>query len=219
MPFARAMTKGRWQPRALAVIMALVWQVLILAALDLGARPGAPLVWQPDAHSAISLPKESIIEDVAITTSANSVSRTARDLNASATVNDSTDRALKHAIARADRALAKDAGVAVAVPPLPAVTGDLPIRCEVHIHQDGRGQVQAIDFGVCTGDEAWQRDLLDRLEQAARLLRPSEGASVAPVTTLVFDTDSISPEILASQLMEPRALPTESHDASARVTR
>jgi hypothetical protein len=125
--------------------------------------------------------------------------------------------ALRIAISEVEAALAAGPDLNVAVPPMAAVTGNLPIRCEAHIHQDSRGQVQAIDFGACTGDQVWQRRLLERLQQAADLVRPKPGASVAPVKTIVFDSDSIAPEILATQLMEPAPISAERHDSASQV--
>jgi hypothetical protein len=213
----RRVAEARWQPRLLACITALVWQGLIIAALTSGTRPGAPLARKPDAHSAISLPQQSVIQDVAILPSISPIAEPKRPLDSPDIVSASNVRAPKVAISQADEALAAGTDLAVAPPFMPAVAGDLPIRCEVHIHQDSRGQVQAIDFGACNGDQHWQRSLLDRLQQAAGLVRPKQGASVAPVKTLVFEDDSISPEILATQLMEPVPSSAERQNPSTRI--
>jgi hypothetical protein len=213
----RTLTEGRWQPRVVACVTALVWQGLIIAALISGVRPGAPLIWKPDAHSAVPLPQQSVVQEVAILPSMSTNAEPTPPLSGPAVVRDSAVRALGLAVSQAEEALVAGTDLNVAAPPMPAVTGDLPIRCEVHIHQNSRGQVQAIDFGVCTGDQVWQRSLLDRLQQAAGLVHPKEGASRAPVKTIVFGSDSISPEILATQLMEPAPLTAEKHDPSTQA--
>jgi hypothetical protein len=81
--------------------------------------------------------------------------------------------------------------------------GSVVFHCEVHFHQNPQGQVQAIDFGTCTGDAAWQHSLIETLQRAAQLVSAREGASFPPVRTLVFDTDALSPDLLAEQLAEP----------------
>ena len=90
-----------------------------------------------------------------------------------------------------------------AAPSTASESGELRILCEVHIHQGHTGQVQAIDFGECTGDSVWQRSLLRSIQQAARLVSPTEEGEFPPVRTLVLDTASPSPEVLARQLSEP----------------
>jgi hypothetical protein len=84
-------------------------------------------------------------------------------------------------------------------------SGEVRILCEVHIHQGHTGEVQAVDFGVCTGDSVWQRSLLRSIQQAARLVSPMEGGEFPPVRTLLMDTASPSPAVLARQLSEPIA--------------
>ena len=81
-----------------------------------------------------------------------------------------------------------------------ALLGSVQIRCEVHVHQSLRGQVQAIDFGACTGDAEWQRTLIQSIERAAELVEPTPGVSFPPVRTFTVATDSLSPVLLARQL-------------------
>ena len=94
---------------------------------------------------------------------------------------------------------------AAAVRSVASETGEVRIVCEVHIHQGSAGVVQAVDFGVCTGDLEWQRSLLHSIQQAARLLTPAQNGEFPPVRTLMMDTASPSPEVLARQLSEPIA--------------
>jgi hypothetical protein len=81
-----------------------------------------------------------------------------------------------------------------------APLGSVQIRCEVHVHQSLHGQVQAIDFGACTGDAEWQRTLIQSIERAAELVEPTPGVSFPPVRTFTVETDSLSPVLLARQL-------------------
>ena len=78
--------------------------------------------------------------------------------------------------------------------------GRTGLRCEVHIHQNLTGQVQAIDFGECTGDRIWQHTLLQTIERAAQLVAPSLDTPFPPVRTLTVGTDNLSAVILAQQL-------------------
>ena len=91
---------------------------------------------------------------------------------------------------------------AVSAPTRSPQTGEQRIVCEVHIHQGHAGAVQAIDFGACNGDSAWQRSLLRSIQEAARLVSPMEEGEFPPVRTLLMDTASPSPEVLARQLSE-----------------
>lgn len=95
--------------------------------------------------------------------------------------------------------------VVAAAPNLTSKAGEVRILCEVHVHQGRAGDVQAVDLGECTGDEAWQRSLLRSIQQAARLISPTEAGEFPPVRTLYMDTHSPSPEVLARQLSEPVA--------------
>ena len=97
-----------------------------------------------------------------------------------------------------------DSSVASTSTPAPQ-SGEVRILCEVHIHQGRAGAVQAVDFGVCNGDSAWQRSLLRSIQQAARLVSPTEEGEFPPVRTLLLDTAALSPEVLARQLSEPIA--------------
>jgi hypothetical protein len=85
----------------------------------------------------------------------------------------------------------------------PAASGIVPIRCEVHIHQRGDGQVQAIDFGSCNGDAVWQQQVLRNFQRAAELVTLHADRSAATVRTLTLDTSAVAPEIIAAQLSEP----------------
>jgi hypothetical protein len=78
--------------------------------------------------------------------------------------------------------------------------GSVEIRCEVHIHQSPQGQVQAFDFGACTGDAEWQRSLIRLIERAAELVQPTAGVLFPPVRTFTVATASLSPLLLARQL-------------------
>lgn len=78
--------------------------------------------------------------------------------------------------------------------------GERGIRCEVHVHQSPQGRVEAIDFGTCTGDTAWQRSLIQSLQRAAELITPRAGNPFPPVRTFNLDTASISPLVLAQEL-------------------
>jgi hypothetical protein len=80
--------------------------------------------------------------------------------------------------------------------------GIVPVVCEIHIHQRGDGKVQAIDFGVCTGSTIWQQQLLRNLQRAAELVTPRADGSYETVRTLILDTNSVAPEVLAKQLSE-----------------
>jgi hypothetical protein len=87
------------------------------------------------------------------------------------------------------------------VPPsAAAISGQIGLRCEVHVHQGPRGQVQAIDFGECNGDAAWQRSLIQALQSAVELVSPTSDVVFKPVRTFIFSTDSISADVLAKQL-------------------
>jgi hypothetical protein len=76
------------------------------------------------------------------------------------------------------------------------------VRCEVHIHQDTQGQVQAIDLGPCTESAAWQHALLRRIIRAAALATPYPG-NRAPELTLTLNTNRISTLLLARVLSDP----------------
>jgi hypothetical protein len=82
----------------------------------------------------------------------------------------------------------------------PILAGRQQIQCEVHIHQSPTGQIQAIDFGRCLGDEQWQHALMRAIEHAANLIQPSAGATFPAVRTLTVMTDAPSATLLARQL-------------------
>jgi hypothetical protein len=79
--------------------------------------------------------------------------------------------------------------------------GTLGVRCEVHIHQDTQGHVQAIDLGRCTENAGWQRELLRSIVQAASMVTASSRAR-PPELTLTLTTNRISPPVLAHLLSE-----------------
>jgi len=89
-------------------------------------------------------------------------------------------------------------------PPLSAASrpGIGSARCEVHIHQDRQGRVQAIDLGQCTENAAWQTALLQSLILAAARVTPSSGVR-APELTLTLNTNRISAVLLARLLSDP----------------
>jgi hypothetical protein len=78
------------------------------------------------------------------------------------------------------------------------------VRCEVHIHQDAHGHLQAIDLGPCTESATWQHALLRRIIQAAALAVPSP-VNRAPELTLTVNTNRISTVLLARVLSDPAA--------------
>jgi hypothetical protein len=80
--------------------------------------------------------------------------------------------------------------------------GIAPVRCEVHIHQNAQGDVQAIDLGPCTENAAWQNALLRTIMQAAALATPSS-ATRPPELTLTLNTNRISADLLARVLSDP----------------
>lgn len=82
----------------------------------------------------------------------------------------------------------------------PVLAGLQQIQCEVHIHQSHTGQIQAIDFGRCLGDEQWQHALMRAIEHAANLIQPSAAATFPAVRTLTVMTDAPSATLLARQL-------------------
>lgn len=92
-------------------------------------------------------------------------------------------------------------------PPLRTTSraGIAGVRCEVHIHQNARGRVQAIDFGSCTEDAAWQHALLRTIIQAATLATPSS-AAYPPELTLTLTTNRLSAVLLARALSDRPAL-------------
>jgi hypothetical protein len=207
----RITTEGKWKARCAGLMAALVWHAVIIAALFLGARSGTSVLWKPDAHSADLLPPRSVITEVEIPLSRTSGTNQRRAPSGQVAQSKSAVHSLRLAEAQSENELRTTSESTVDAVSLPAVTGDVRIRCEVHIHQDVHGQVQAIDFGVCTGDQLWQRNLLEQLQQAARLIRPTENAVLAPVRTLLVDSDTIAPAILAAQLTEPAAASTKAN--------
>lgn len=76
------------------------------------------------------------------------------------------------------------------------------VRCEVHIHQDAHGHIQAVDLGPCTENAVWQQTLLRRIMQAAALTTPSTDPHF-PELTLTLSTNRISVAVLARVLSDP----------------
>jgi hypothetical protein len=109
--------------------------------------------------------------------------------------------------------------------PTPSITqpapapGRMGLRCEIHIHQSLAGQVQAIDFGECTGDAVWQRTLLQTVERAAQLVRPAPDVQFPPVRTLTVGTDNLSPIVLAQQLSSAEMFEMQTNSNIAEVSR
>jgi hypothetical protein len=80
--------------------------------------------------------------------------------------------------------------------------GDLRRSCEVHVHQNPHGAVQAVDFGECTPDDAWQKTILLAIQRSTALMKPSPLGVFPPVRTFRFESDAISTITLAEQLSE-----------------
>jgi hypothetical protein len=76
-------------------------------------------------------------------------------------------------------------------------------KCEVHIHQNARGQLEAFDFGDCTGDAEWQRTLQLALQQAGSLIDSSGEKSFPAVRTIMFRSDNLSVLAIANTLSAP----------------
>jgi hypothetical protein len=79
-------------------------------------------------------------------------------------------------------------------------SGDVRKHCEVHVHQDVHGAVQAVDFGECTPDDAWQKAILQAIQRSAALMKPSALGAFPPVRTFRFETEAISTTALAREL-------------------
>lgn len=87
----------------------------------------------------------------------------------------------------------------------PGIAG---VRCEVHIHQNAYGHIQAVDLGPCTENAAWQQTLLRRIIQAAALTTPSPVLH-RPELTLTLNTNRISAALLARVMSDPVTPRTE----------
>ena len=200
---------GKWSlgsaqdrlPRGIAAAAVVLLHGLIIAALIPALRLGYRVVPQPEAHSVAttSPPAAMVATFVSLPDPGNATSPlldldpikgALRDIQAE--VIRPQDITLPDALSAEDvaRRAASD-------------TGEVRIVCEVHIHQGSAGAVQAVDFGVCTGDLEWQHSLLHSIQEAARLLTPVQDGEFPPVRTLMMDTASPSPEVLARQLSEP----------------
>ena len=143
------MPEGRWAARFAGFVAALVWHGAIVAALVWSARPGAALSWSTVAHSTVP-PRQAVFAE-AITLAPDTIPADgARPQSDRVTASDTVSLALKMAASEAESELRKEPAVSVVANAVPAARGDAPIHCEVHIHQDVRGRVQAIDFALCT---------------------------------------------------------------------
>jgi len=174
---------------------------LMIAALTHALRLGYLVVPQPEAHVSAMAVSPLLV---------TFVSSVGNDKTAPAlTDKDLSQGALRDVQAEIipprDFTLPDDAPSVVAARSITSKAGELRILCEVHIHQGRAGEVQAVDFGECTGDSVWQRSLLRSIQQAARLVSPTAEGEFPPVRTLFMDTSSPSPEVLARQLSEPVA--------------
>jgi hypothetical protein len=208
----RTSAEGTWRPRLVALTTALAGHAVIVAVLMSNANSGIPAIWQPQAHAThLALPQE-IVADVSMPISSNLDPVRGPSTPSNVVVRHTAPQRPRPINLSDVEALTLDPDPAVATEPLVPISGVVPIRCEVHFHQDVHGAVQAIDFGLCTGDQFWQQNLLEQLQQAARLIRSTEGTVVPPVRTMVIESDSISPEKLAAQLMETVVPSSESRD-------
>jgi len=189
--------------RASAAAVVVLLHGLIIAALMPALRLGYLVVPQPQVHlAAVTGPPVAMV--ATFVSSSGPVSATSPFLD-----KDPAEGALRDVQAEViqprDITLPDEQPSAAAVRSIASENGEVRIVCEVHIHQGSAGAVQAVDFGVCTGDLEWQRSLLHSIQQAARLLTPAQSGEFPPVRTLMMDTASPSPEVLARQLSEPTA--------------
>jgi hypothetical protein len=107
-------------------------------------------------------------------------------------------------------------GISADLLALPDISIDSPVaaspaagtkiaQCEVHIHQKAHGELEAFDFGDCSGDTEWQRTLQLALEQAATLIDSSGDKAFPAVRTIVFRGDSLSVLAIANTLSTPES--------------
>ena len=189
--------------RGVAAAAVVLLHGLIIAALMPALRLGYRVVPQPEAHSvATTSPPVTMV--------ATFVSLPDRDNAISPPLDlDPIKGALRDVQAEViqpqDITLPDAPSSAATAQRVASQTGEVRIVCEVHIHQGSAGAVQAVDFGVCTGDLEWQHSLLHSIQEAARLLTPVQDVEFPPVRTLMLDTAAPSPEVLARQLSEPIA--------------
>ena len=189
--------------RGAAVAVVVLLHGLFIAALMPALRLGYVVIPRSQAHwVAVTDPPVAMV--ASFFSSSNPAGVTSRYL-----AKDPADGALRDVQAEViqprDIMLPDAQSSAVTAGSAASETGEVRIVCEVHIHQGSAGAVQAVDFGVCTGDQEWQRSLLHSIQAAARLVSPIQEGQFPPVRTLMMDTASPSPEVLARQLSEPIA--------------
>lgn len=204
------MSASNWSVRLGATFTVLGWQVLLLALLGDLRHGGSRAYPDTAAHGALPPPSATTITDVALWRPSHSESsQTGSPESSIHSLPGPRLNTVKLEVP--DLATIPTLEVSAKMTTAEsAVPGIIPMRCEVHIHQRGDGQVQAIDFGVCTGDAVWQEQLLGNLQRAAALVTLHSDTSLPPVRTLRLDTSSVSPEVLAEQLSEssPAIRPT-----------
>jgi len=200
------MRSSNWWIRAGAVVVAAGLQCFLAFVFASFGRPGA--FTDAANTSGGSTPPSRAEPIMAVTIVGGSQAEMP-----SGNSRNSTDRQLAHPVLREIRfewsdpvQLPVEADESKATSSSAVASGIVPVHCEIHIHQRRDGQVQAIDFGVCTGDAVWQQQLLKNLQRAAGLVVVHSGNATPPVRTLILDTNTLSPEILAEQLGEPSAV-------------
>jgi hypothetical protein len=186
---------------AVVVLLHALMIGLFVRALQLGTL----VIPLPDAHSSVPLKPEETPVKASIVSAAGHDTSGSPFEDADLSRGSLTDIAVD--IPEPRDFLMEVEPITAAAPSATAYSGEVRILCEVHIHQSVSGEVQAIDLGGCSGDSLWQRSLLQSIQQAARLVSPTLEGRFPPVRTLMLDTASLSPEVLARQLSEPDALP------------
>jgi hypothetical protein len=179
-------------PRGAAFGVALLLHVVVLSGFMAKLPVGLPVQWHADAH-----PSDAQAPMIATilwqgTQGSKAVDSTSPTLDAKHLA--STPRPVDIPTPQAEGDVPGSN-----IQPTPAI-GRTGLSCEVHIHQSPAGQVRAIDFGECTGDRVWQHALLQSIERAAQLMKPTPDARFPPVRTLAIHTSNVSPILLARQL-------------------
>lgn len=191
------MSASDWWIRIGAALAAIGWQVLLLMALLNGARHGNLFYPNMSAHVAVPPAQSEKVMDVAIWQP--SVTNSPRRESGNSIFHEIP----KPKLGRVNLELPDPIIPTISNDSLKTdteiVSGNVPVACEIHIHQRGDGLVQAIDFGVCTGSAIWQQQLLRNLQRAAELVTPHADSSIETVRTLTVDTNSVAPEVLAKQ--------------------
>ena len=187
--------------RGIAAAAVVLLHGLIIAALMPALRLGYRVVPQSQAHSAATTsPPVAMVTTFVSLPDPGNVTSPLLDL-------DPIKGALRDVradVIRPQDITLPDAPSSAAVARrVASETGEVRIVCEVHIHQGSAGAVQAVDLGLCTGDLEWQQSLLHSIQEAARLVTPVQDGQFPPVRTLMMDTASPSPEMVARQLSEP----------------